>query len=88
MKEVFRTQPSPLGNVGFLNKPIVLSGYVSAGIRVILSAVKMEAMQEKSYRSDFATFPPERWLHGSKNMHPFASFPFGFGTRISMCIGK
>ena len=87
MKEVFRTQPSPLGNVRLLNKPIVLSGYnVPAGIRIILSAVRTEAMLEKSYGSDFATFVPERWLHGSKNMHPFASLPFGFGPR--MCLGK
>ena len=87
MKEVFRTRPSPLGNARVLDKPIVLSGYnVPAGIRIILSAVRTDAMQEKSYGSDFAIFAPERWLHGSKNMHPFASLPFSFGPR--MCLGK
>ena len=87
MKEVFRTHPTPVGNVRILENPMVLCGYnVPAGIRIILSAVRTETMQEKSYGSDFATFAPERWLHGSKSMHPFASLPFGFGPR--MCLGK
>ena len=87
MKEVFRTQPTPLGNVRILEKPIVLSGYhVPAGIRLVLSAVRTETMQEKSFGSDFATFAPERWLRGSKAMHPFASIPFSFGHRT--CLGK
>ena len=88
MKEVFRTQPSPLGNVRLLEKPIVLSGYhVPAGVRIVLSAVATESIQEKSYGPDFATFAPKRWLRSStRNMHPFASLPFGFGPR--MCLGK
>ena len=87
IKEVFRTHPSPVGNVRILEKPIVLSGYhVPARVRMMLSAVATESMQEKSYGPDFATFAPERWLRGSKNIHPFASLPFGFGPR--MCLGK
>ncbi len=87
MKEVFRTQPSPLGNQRVLEKPIVLSGYrVPAGTRIVVSAVASESMQEKSFGPDFATFAPERWLRGSRNMHPFAALPFGFGPR--MCLGK
>jgi cytochrome P450 family 49 subfamily A len=87
MKEVFRTQPSPLGNVRLLEKPIVLSGYrVPAGIRILVSAVATESMQEKSFGPDFGTFAPERWLRGSRNMHLFAALPFGFGPR--MCIGR
>ena len=87
MKEVYRSQPTPLGNARLLEEPIVLSGYhVPAGVRIFLSAVATESMQEKSYGSDFATFAPERWLRGSRNVHPFASLPFGFGPR--MCVGK
>lgn len=88
MKEVFRTMPSPLANIRVLDIPIILSGYhVPAGVKIILSAVATEAMQEKSYGSDFATFSPSRWLRSSStNMHPFASLPFGFGPR--MCVGK
>ncbi len=87
MKEVFRTQPSPLGNQRVLEKPIVLSGYrVPAGTRIIVSAVATESMQEKSFGPDFGTFAPERWLRGSRNMHLFATLPFGFGPR--MCLGR
>ena len=33
------------------------------------------------------TFDPDRWVKGSTpSVHPFASFPFGFGARG--CIGK
>lgn len=32
-------------------------------------------------------FDPDRWVKGSpSSLHPFASFPFGFGARG--CIGK
>ena len=32
-------------------------------------------------------FDPDRWVKGSTpSVHPFASFPFGFGARG--CIGK
>ncbi len=87
MKEVFRTQPSPLGNIRLLEKPIVLSGYhVPSGVRIMLSAVATESVQEKSYGPDFATFAPERWFRDSRKMHPFAALPFGFGPR--MCVGK
>jgi cytochrome P450 family 49 subfamily A len=88
MKEVFRIQSSPLGNARVLAKPILLSGYhIPAGVRIVLSAVATESIQEKSYGPDFATFAPKRWLRSStRSIHPFASLPFGFGPR--MCIGK
>ena len=31
-------------------------------------------------------FRPERWLDKKKKYHPFASMPFGHGSR--MCVGK
>ena len=67
MKEVFRTQPSPLGNQRRLEKPIVLSGYrVPAGTRIIVSAVATEAMQEKSFGPDFACHICSRALANSR----------------------
>ncbi len=48
MKEVYRSQPTPLGNLRLLEEPIVLSGYhVPAGVRIFLSAVATESMHAR-----------------------------------------
>lgn len=88
LKEAFRIQPSPIGNIRRLQLPVVVGGYeVPPGIMIFLSAVASKSIQKKKYGADFESFRPERWLRGTEDkIHPFASLPFGFGPR--MCAGK
>ena len=44
------------------------------------------ACRDPNVFDDPEEFRPERWLDKSKKYHPFASLPFGHGTR--MCVGK
>lgn len=47
----------------------------------------MDAAQKESNFEDAAKFMPERWLAPeAKDYHPFASIPFGYGTR--KCLGQ
>lgn len=45
----------------------------------------------EEYVTDAHKFLPERWLKPSEggfkgNLHPFASLPYGYGSR--MCLGR
>ena len=87
INEVFRTNPVTPATVRLLSKPIVLGGYeVPAGVTIALSPGYMSTQIKKQIFENFDNFKPERWLRGSKEFHPFASLPFGFGPR--MCVGR
>ena len=44
--------------------------------------------RQEKYFKEADKFVPERWMRGEnlEQSHPFASLPFGFGSRS--CIGK
>lgn len=54
----------------------------------MLSAAKYISASDK-YFTEANTFNPKRWIKGTmenENLNPYASLPFGYGTR--MCIGR
>ena len=76
-----------------LTQDIVLSGYnIPSGTQASFLLYYMS--RNESNFEDAEDFKPERWLRGKDKNHlmealapnPFASIPFGFGTR--MCIGR
>ena len=87
IKETARLQPTAIGTSRRLKEPIILSDYeVPAGTDIFISFTLSALMSKKSFGDDFENFNPERWLRGSRKIHPFAKIPIGFGPR--MCLGK
>ncbi|KAL5007841.1 hypothetical protein ScPMuIL_016647 [Solemya velum] len=87
LKESLRCMPVLEGTVRTLNKDMVFSGYrVPAGTHVC--AVNGVVGKLEKYYKNADKFEPERWLRGTQTtaLNPFASTPFGVGTRS--CIGK
>ena len=93
IKEGIRLFPPAAGSVRTLNDDLVLSGYrVPKGTEVMLPM--MLAHYDDKQFAQAKAFIPERWLKSnidpqcphSKDSHPFAYLPFGFGPR--MCVGK
>nr|WCC58036.1 cytochrome P450 [Pharsalia antennata] len=90
IKESNRIAPIAIANVRTTVKDLVLGGYK------IPKDTDVMCMHLISANSDLFKDPekfiPERWLrstgdeYSSKNVHPFAYMPFGFGPRS--CIGK
>lgn len=88
LKETFRMTPITDGNGRFLEKDLVLSGYlIPAGTIVIMQHRTMG----KYLFENAEEFRPERWMKSknegtSNSIHPFNQLPFGYGTR--MCLGR
>ena len=87
IKETTRLQPPAIGTTRQLKESVILSDYeVPAGTVILLSFNQPASRNKKRFGDDFEIFNPERWLRGSRKIHPFARIPFGFGPR--MCLGK
>ncbi|KAK7086328.1 hypothetical protein SK128_002127 [Halocaridina rubra] len=87
LKESLRVFPLTLGNARLLLKDTVLSGYlIPKGFIAI--TLNMFIGHDEKYFPRAKEFIPERWLRHKPlgPMHPYASLPFGLGTR--MCIGR
>lgn len=53
---------------------------------LIIMSTQETAIKENNY-DDALKFSPERWLkEDAKEYHPFASIPFGYGSR--KCLGQ
>ncbi|ROT76614.1 hypothetical protein C7M84_004799 [Penaeus vannamei] len=87
IKETLRIFPLTLGVGRTVDKDCVLSGYAIPKGTVILALSMVSAWDEK-YFPRAKEFIPDRWLRGRPlgPIHPYASLPFGAGTR--MCIGR
>ncbi|XP_018572392.1 cytochrome P450 CYP12A2-like isoform X1 [Anoplophora glabripennis] len=90
IKETTRIAPVFPGSSRTTIKDSVLGGYrIPKGTEVISMHI-ISANSE--HFKDHEKFIPERWLrtedsdYSYKNVHPFASQPFGFGPRS--CVGK
>lgn len=87
-KEVHRLLPVATGTVRTLSQDIELQGYqIPAGTTVAVHQ-GISGTDPNNFK-DAESFKPERWLRSEmerRDMHPFASMPFGFGQRS--CIGR
>ena len=52
---------------------------------LVICETWVASLQSVNYENP-REFIPERWLNGTKNVHPFLTVPFGAGKR--MCPGK
>ncbi|XP_063586001.1 probable cytochrome P450 49a1 [Penaeus indicus] len=87
VKETLRMYPLTLGVGRILEKDCVLSGYaVPKGATAV--ALSMVTGWDEQYFPRAKEFIPDRWSRSRPlgPIHPYASLPFGAGTR--MCIGR
>ncbi|CAH0560855.1 unnamed protein product [Brassicogethes aeneus] len=88
IKETMRLKPVVIGNGRCTTSDSIIAGYeIPKGVQIIFQHYVISNLDE--YFTDSAKFMPERWLKTcpmSKEHHPFASLPFGFGKR--MCLGR
>nr|XP_023012009.1 probable cytochrome P450 49a1 [Leptinotarsa decemlineata] len=88
IKETMRMYPVVIGNGRQTSCDTVIAGYhIPKGVQVIFQHYVISNLEQYFPRSK--EFLPERWLKScpfSKEQHPFASLPFGFGKR--MCLGR
>ncbi|XP_046751899.1 cytochrome P450 CYP12A2-like [Diprion similis] len=92
IKESLRLAPVAMGVLRTTNSDVVIGGYrIPKGNDVVICHGLMSLDPENF--PDSMRFIPERWLressnsmHCTKNAHPFAYMPFGFGPRS--CIGR
>ncbi|KAL9965314.1 hypothetical protein ACROYT_G029095 [Oculina patagonica] len=85
VKESMRLHPSfPWGRR--LTRDVVLSGYKIPSGTAVMYSNYLSGRSEELFKFPLE-FKPERWLNEDLGkIHPFASVPFGVGTR--MCIGE
>lgn len=101
IKETFRMFPIGTEVSRITQKDLVLSGYevpagtavdINTNVLMRLDRGETQLFQMTFFRSsvlfsdDPQSFKPERWLEKSREVHPFAFLPFGFGPR--MCAGR
>lgn len=85
VKEVFRMYSTVIGNGRTLQHDTVIQGYcIPKGVQVVFPTLVTGSMEE--YVSEPGAFVPERWMKRDSRMHPFASLPYGYGSR--MCLGR
>ncbi|CAH0383307.1 unnamed protein product [Bemisia tabaci] len=87
IKETLRLSPTSVANGRILPADAVIGGYLIPAGKFVTSFHPVMGLSEKYFR-DPHKFRPERWLKEdeTEKSHPFASLPFGFGSR--MCPGK
>lgn len=93
IKEGIRLFPLALGLVRTTMQDMVLSGYRVPKGTYVFMGLQLATMNEKQFGQP-KKFIPERWLKDnndpecphSRDAHPFAYLPFGFGVR--MCVGR
>lgn len=74
-----------IGNGRTLQNDTVIQGYlIPKGVQVVFPTLVTGGMKE--YVSDPEEFTPERWMNRDSKIHPFASLPYGYGSR--MCLGR
>ncbi|XP_072024767.1 1,25-dihydroxyvitamin D(3) 24-hydroxylase, mitochondrial-like [Amphiura filiformis] len=87
VKETQRLYPITIATARILEDDIVIGGYnIPKGTQIQTNFYS--ACRREDVFDDAEEFHPDRWLEHAhdKTYHPFASMPFGHGTR--MCVGR
>ncbi|XP_078083984.1 cytochrome P450 [Mustelus asterias] len=87
-KETLRMYPVVTGNARVMVEKDVLVGGYHFPKGTLFHLCHYAVSQDDSEFAQPKRFLPHRWLRGEglRQHHPFASIPFGFGTRT--CLGK
>lgn len=87
IKESLRIFPLVIGTSRTLDKDLVLDGYLIPKNWTLFGINMLTGWEEKFFPRA-KEFVPERWLRHKPlgPIHPYASLPFGAGTR--MCVGR
>nr|XP_058964267.1 cytochrome P450 10-like [Pocillopora verrucosa] len=86
VKESMRLHPVALGWARVLTQDLVLSSYMVPAGTIVSYSNYLSGRSEELFKFPLE-FRPERWLNEDLGkIHPFASLPFGVGSR--MCIGR
>ncbi|XP_078365225.1 cytochrome P450 10-like [Oculina patagonica] len=88
IKETLRLFPVAWENARFLKEDIVIKGYRIPPNTMIRTPLYVMGRDPELF-DDPLEYKPERWLRDDSHKppyHPFATLPFGFGTR--MCLGR
>ncbi|XP_058964267.2 1,25-dihydroxyvitamin D(3) 24-hydroxylase, mitochondrial-like [Pocillopora verrucosa] len=86
VKESMRLHPVALGWARVLTQDLVLSSYMVPAGTIVSYSNYLSGRSEELFKLPLE-FRPERWLNEDLGkIHPFASLPFGVGSR--MCIGR
>ncbi|KAL7751035.1 hypothetical protein RI367_003615 [Sorochytrium milnesiophthora] len=83
IKETLRMWPITGGNARVLTEDVVIGGY-NIPAKTVVAFNHYAISRDPKYFPNPSHFDPDRW--NARDIHPYASLPFGFGAR--MCIGR
>ena len=85
VRETLRLHPITVVNSRVVTDDIVLMGYQIPAGTIAMPVTSLPGFNPRDFPNP-EHFDPHRWSRDSKDIHPFAAIPFGFGPRG--CYGR